>query len=197
MKSGNFMVCVLLIAVLVVAVGYDYRVADAKMSVGPVRAGIVNVNQILRSSVKHKEWQDRMGMAENQFQGEMEKLKSELDFLKRDMDTRMEGSPDYLKLLREYMNKDGALTAKQQYYKQEITVQIRAWTEKLYQKIIDKTAEIAKAKGLDIIFGAEDVEVPSPSIRELMLDIKTNKVLYHSRQLDITTEVLAAVDASR
>ncbi len=188
MKSGNFVVCVLLIAVLA---------AGAKMSVEPAKIGVVNVNQILRNSVKHREWQGQMAATEGQFQGEVEKLKSELTFLRRDMDIRTDGSPDYLKLLREYMDKDGSLAARQEYYKQEITVKIRMWTENLYQEIIDKTAEVAKSRGLDVVLGAEDIEVPSLSIRELLLDIKTNKVLYHSDQLDITQEVLAAVDASK
>ena len=75
-------------------------------------------------------------------------------------------------------------------------MKVQAWTESLYAEIQAKVAEVAQRSGLDIVLGAEQVELPGANMRELLLDIKTNKVLYHAEGLDITTEVLAALDAS-
>ncbi|MBN1818016.1 MAG: OmpH family outer membrane protein [Sedimentisphaerales bacterium] len=195
MKSSNFVVALLLVAAIVFALGYNHGSANARITVTPAKVGVVNVNSILQNSKKHKAWQEKMGAEETQIKAEMDKLKSELDFMKKDMATLKTGSPEYIKLMREAAEKDGIYQAKQQYYEQEMTLKVKVWTESLYQDIQAKIAEVAKTNGLDIVLGAEDVELPGANMRELLLDIKTNKVLYHAEGLDITTEVLAVLDA--
>ncbi|MBN1125803.1 MAG: OmpH family outer membrane protein [Sedimentisphaerales bacterium] len=195
MKSSNFVMALLFVAALVFALGYNHGNANARITVVPAKVGVVNVNSILQNSKKHKTWQEKMGVEESQIQAEMDKLKSELEFINKDMATLKKGSPEHIKLLREVAEKDGIYQAKQQYYEQEMTMKVKAWTESLYQDIQTKIAEVAKANGLDVVLGAEDVELPGANMRELLLDIKTNKVLYHAEGLDITTEVLAALDA--
>ena len=45
-----------------------------------------------------------------------------------------------------------------------------------------------------MVVAKEEVEFPSAGIRDLMLSIRTNTVLYHSEHMDITNEVLAVLD---
>ena len=48
--------------------------------------------------------------------------------------------------------------------------------------------------GLDMVLAKEDYQFPSASSNELLLTIKTSKVLYSSDELNITNEVLVALD---
>ena len=111
------------------------------------------------------------------------------------MKTRTVGSADFLKLNREYAEKKAMLEAKDGYYQQEMEQRVKEWTEKLYQDIQKKTEDMAKKNGLDIVLTREDTEYPSVSMRDMLLTIRTNKVMYYAASLDITDEVLAVLDA--
>ena len=196
MRSSKVLVAVLLSALVVWTLAYSQGRVTARVVATPAKVGVVNVNTILQNSQKHKKWQEQMAAEENQLNAELDKLKSELDFMVKDMATLKRGSPDYIKLMRDMAEKQGIYEAKKQYYDEEMRMKVQAWTESLYAEIQAKVAEVAQRSGLDIVLGAEQVELPGANMRELLLDIKTNKVLYHAEGLDITTEVLAALDAS-
>jgi len=44
------------------------------------------------------------------------------------------------------------------------------------------------------VLGKESLELPAPTLRDFMLSVKTQKVLYNRPELDITEEVLTALD---
>jgi len=196
MKSSKILLIGLVSALVLWALGYNRGRVTARVVTTPAKIGVVNVNTILQNSQKHKRWQEKMAVEERQLTAELDKLKSELDFLQKDMATLKRGSDDYIKLLRSMAEKQGVYEAKKQYYDQEMTMKVQAWTETLYADIQARVAEVAQRSGLDVVLGAEHVELPAANMRELLLDIKTSKVLYHAEGLDITTEVLAALDAS-
>jgi len=197
MKSTNVVMYVLAAAFVLAAAGATRPSAQAKIPSAPAKIGVMNLNQVLQGSKKHKAWQEKMNEEEKTIKAELDKLRSELDFINKDLKTLKEGSPDYTKLMRELAEKDGVAAAKEKYYEQEMTYKVKAWTEALYQDIVARVADVAKKNGLDIVLSSEEVEIPSLSMRELLLDIKTNKVLYRSDSLDITSEVLAALDAGQ
>ncbi len=196
MKSSKILLIGLVSALVLWTLGYNRGRVTARVVTTPAKVGVVNVNTILQNSQKHKRWQEKMAAEERQLTAELDKLKSELDFLQKDMATLKRGSDDYIKLLRSMAEKQGVYEAKKQYYDQEMTMKVQAWTETLYADIQARVAEVAQRSGLDVVLGAEHVELPAANMRELLLDIKTSKVLYHAEGLDITTEVLAALDAS-
>jgi len=57
------------------------------------------------------------------------------------------------------------------------------------------TNELAKQKGLDLVFESDEPEFPASSRDELMLTISTHKLLYSGGCLDITDDVVAQLDA--
>jgi len=195
MKSSKVWLFVIVGMGLVWTLAYTQGRVTARVVTAPAKVGVVNVNTILQNSKKHKQWQERMSAEEQQITAEMDKLQSELDFMKKDLATLKKGSDAYIKLMRDMAEKDGVYQAKKQYYDQEMTMKVQAWTEQLYAEIQARIAEVAQRSGLDLVIGAETVEIPAANMRELLLDIKTNKVLYHAEGLDITNEVLAALDA--
>ena len=67
----------------------------------------------------------------------------------------------------------------------------------MYQDIIRSVEKVAQARGLDLALAKEDLTVPTVNVRELMTLIRTSKVLYNADKLDITDEVLAAVDSMK
>lgn len=195
MKSKAIIFGGLVIGLLGV-MGYQQgRVEAAKAGITPAKVGVVSIDAILKSSKKHEAWKKVMDADEQKIRAEFDKAKSELDLLQADMKTRTKGGDDFQRLNREYSEKEALLKAKDSYYQQEMTQKVQDWTEKLYQDIQKKVAETAKKNGLDLVIGREDPDFPAVSMRDLLLTIRTNKVLYYSDALDITSEVLAALDA--
>ena len=63
------------------------------------------------------------------------------------------------------------------------------WTEKMYLEVLNAVGKIAKQKGYDLVLEKDEIELPAASATELMLIIRTHKVLYNNDDMDITSEV--------
>jgi Skp family chaperone for outer membrane proteins len=194
MKSRKVLTAVLLGAAALTFLSYERGLAAARKEITPARIGVVSVNRILTNSKKHAQWQEKMAAEEQTARGEIDKLGKELEAVKADMATRKVGSNDYIKLMRQALNKEAAYEARKQSYDREMSLKVQLWTESLYRDVLAVVSTVAKEKGLDMIVAKEEVEFPSAGIRDLMLLIRTNKVLYHSEHMDITNEVLAVLD---
>ena len=194
MRFRKSFTVVLLGSVVLAFWSYERGLAAARKEITPARIGIVSVNRILTNSKKHAQWQDKMAVEEQASRAEVEKLGKELEAVKADMATRKVGSNDYMKLMRQSTDKEAAYEARKQSYEREMSLKVQLWTESLYRDVLAVISTVAKDKGLDMVVAKEEVEFPSVSIRDMMLSIRTNAVLYHSEHMDITNEVLAVLD---
>ncbi len=192
MKMKN-LILTLLIVVLLAVLGYDRSRLNAR-SHPEAKLAVVSISRILEQSKKHSNWQEKMEKQENEYYADLQKLNKEIEALKADIDTRKPGSEDHLRLMRKAMEKSGALEARKKFYENEVSMKVRLWTEKIYQEVLDLIAEIAKSKDLNIVLARDEVDLPAPNTNELMLLIRTNKVLFNGDELDITDEVIEKLD---
>lgn len=194
MRSRNVIVCVLLGTLVLVTVGYEHGGA-AQSQVAPAKIAVVSVDRILENSKKHLAWQQKMTGEQDEMRGELQKMQKEIEAVQADLNTRKAGTSDYLRLMQDYMEKQAELEAREKFYEQQMTMKIQQWTEQLYQDIRSVTSDVANRKGLDLVVARDEMRFPSPSLRDLMLTIKTSTVLYSRQEMDITDDVLAALDA--
>jgi Skp family chaperone for outer membrane proteins len=69
---------------------------------------------------------------------------------------------------------------------------------KIYTDILRIVNEVAQQKGLDLVLEKNEPELlDSTPANELMLTIRTHKVLYSGGCVDITDEVIARLDAGK
>ena len=194
MNRKRIVLAVLLTAVISLTIGYERGWAQNGKEIAPALIGVVGVDDILQKSTRHVQWQHRMEAQSQKNQAELQKIVKEIEMIRADMDTRKQGSDDYLKLARKGIEKQATLEATQKYYEQETALKIQQWTSGLYQDIIRSVEKVAQARGLDLVLAKEDLTIPTVNVRELMTLIRTSKVLFNADELDITDEVLAAVD---
>lgn len=194
MDSGKFITIIVLIAVMSLFIGYDHGLAESKPQIAPAKMAVVNIDSIFVQSKKHAKWKLKMEEKDNAVLAEMEKAAAEIDLLRKDMDTRKIGSEDYLKLAREGAQKKAMFDANEKYYEQEVALKMQQWTEKIYKEIISAIEKVAAERNLDVVLASEELD--NIGSREFMSFIRTNKVLYHNKQLDITADVLAVLDAA-
>jgi Skp family chaperone for outer membrane proteins len=107
------------------------------------------------------------------------------------------GTKDYLDIAQELAQKKAALPIKQSYYEQQFTQKDKDWTEQLYKDILSSVTKVAEEKELEMVFEKDEPEFPFERADELMLAIRTNKILYSSSGcVDITSDVMARIDAN-
>ena len=124
-------------------------------------------------------------------------MRSELQSLEDNIKLRNRGSEDFIKLTGQFVEKKAVMEAKNAFYEEKVTSQMQMWTEELYKTLIIVVDRVAQQKGVDIVLAKEQLDLPAPSLRDFMLTIKTKKVLYSDPRMDITAEVLAALDSEK
>lgn len=184
-------------AVTVVAAGITWQGTLQADAMGAAKVAVVDVTRVLETSKKHQAWKDKMEKEQEQMRAEFSAMSSELQALEQNIRLRNRGSEDYIRLTGQFVEKKAILEAKNAFYEEKVTAQMQNWTEELYKTLMIVVDRIAQQKGVDLVLAKEQLDLPAPSLRDFMLTIKTRKVLYNHPNLDITAEVLAALDNER
>ena len=192
MKTGTLIAMAL---AAVAATGIFRQVgADAT---GAAKVAVVDVTRVLEQSKKHQVWKAKMEKEQEQMKAEFTAMRSELQSLEDNIKLRNRGSEDFIKLTGQFVEKKAVMEAKNAFYEEKVTSQMQMWTEELYKTLIIVVDRVAQQKGVDIVLAKEQLDLPAPSLRDFMLTIKTKKVLYSDPRMDITAEVLAALDSEK
>jgi len=164
---------------------------------GLAKVAVVDVTRVLETSKKHQAWKEKMEKEQENTKAEFAKMKSELESLQQNIKLRKVGSEDYINLSSQFVEKKAIMEAKNAFYEEKITSQMQNWTEELYKTLMIVVDRVAQQKGINLVLAKEQLDLPAPSLRDFMLTIKTKKVLYNDAKLDITSEVLAALDSEK
>ena len=156
--------------------------------------GVVSIQKIMRNSKRSAAYREKAIAEYGRMKADLEKMGREIEAQKAGLEKLKSGSSDYMVRLKEMLEKQGSLRAREEFYKQQMTMQEQKLTEELYKDILLKVKQVAAQKGLDIVFEQSEPEFPMTSASELTLTISTHKVLYSAGYLDISDEVLAKLD---
>jgi Skp family chaperone for outer membrane proteins len=194
MKHSKTTLLVVGVALLVSLGAYQQGKLNADSAIKPAKIGVVNVTTVLENSASNKKWQEKMQQEQTDTKNEFNQMRTEVEAIQANLKLRTPGTEDFLKLRQEMVEKGAMLDAKNKFYQDKVTFEMQRWTEELYQQLLKVVADVAQDKGLDIIMADELLDLPSPSLQDFMLTVKTRKLLYHNSQYDLTDEVLVALD---
>jgi Skp family chaperone for outer membrane proteins len=194
MKHSKTTLLVVGVALLVLLGAYQQGKLNADSEVKPAKIGVVNVTKVLEDSARNKQWQEKMQQDQTDTKNQFNQMRTELEAIQANLKLRSPGTEDFLKLRQEMVEKGAMLEAKNKFYQDKVTFEMQRWTEELYQQLLKVVSDVAKDKGLDMVIADESLMLPSPSLQDFMLTVKTRKLLYHNKQYDLTDEVLAALD---
>ncbi len=156
--------------------------------------GKLSIRKIFETCKRNVTYRERATAERQKIEAELRKLQAEIEAAQMGLKVVKAESPEYMEQVKELLTKQGSLQAQKEFYKQQIELKDQRWTEQLYSDILLQTKKIAEQKGFDIVFENDEPEIPSPSVSELMTIIRTHKFLYSGGCVDITDEVLAAID---
>ena len=194
MKHSKTTLLVLGVALLVSLGAYQQGKLNAVSAIKPAKIGVVNVTTVLENSASNKKWQEKMQQEQTDTKNDFNQMRTEVEAIQANLKLRTPGTEDFMKLRQELVEKGAMLEAKNKFYQDKVTFEMQRWTEELYQQLLKVVADVAQDKGLDLIVADELLDLPSPSLQDFMLTVKTRKLLYHNSQYDLTDEVLAALD---
>jgi Skp family chaperone for outer membrane proteins len=173
---------------------YEISRAGADGQGGGIRIGVVSIRRIFRGSKRVAEYEQNAISERQQVEARLEKLDKEIQAGRAGLKTLVRSSSDYVTQLKEILHKQAELSTEQEFYKQRTAALKQRMTERLYRDILQATEQVAKEKGLDLVFEQSEPEFPAASPTQLELTLGMHKVLYSGGCVDITAEVTAKVD---
>ena len=205
MKKINLIAAAILAGAGLFVLGNEYSTAKDK-SIAPAKIGIVSVKEIFDNCTMKTEVEKSLAAEGDKRFAEIKKLEEGIESDKTALTKFKEGTQDYMDMLKGLMMKQSGLEAQKEFYQQDLSMKEMRNKEAMYRKIIEAVAQVAKEKGLDIVLSRDDNYLsqpesasnpPAQNPTELILTTKTHKLLYFNKDLDITTEVLTAMNASK
>ncbi len=183
-----------LIVILGLLAGYQHSMAESASSDTEGRIGVVDIRRIFEEGRRTADYQQQTMSEREQVIQKLENLDREIGQLESRGQTLRPGSDEHLDTLRQMMEKQGQLEALKQFHEQESALKDQRWTENIYRDILAVTEEVAAAKGLVMVVEQGRVELPAANPNELMLTIRTHKILSTGGCIDITSEVMERMD---
>ncbi len=187
--------CLMVAAVL--SMGAELRSAGSKADIPGSRIGVVSIRKIFQDCKRNAKYRQEATAEQDKVIAELKKLSKEIEAERAGLQTLKAGSDDHLALMKEILAKQANLQALQEFHKQQMALKDRRWTEELYKDILREVREVAEQKSLDLVFEKDEVELPALNASELMLTIRTHKLLYSGGCLDVTDEVTARLDGEK
>jgi len=186
-----------LIGIIVLSMGHEYSLGESKEVKPSGGIGVVCIERIFQECKRNAAYRQEATAEQDSIVAELEKLSKEVEAEKAGIKTLKVGSNDYMLSMKEILEKQAKLQAQEEFQKQQLGLKDQRWTEELYNDILQRTSEVAQQKGLDMVLEKGQMNLPAGSVNELMLRIRTHKVLYSGGCVDITDEVMAKVDESK
>lgn len=159
--------------------------------------GVVSVRKIFRECKKTAQYRQDTNAERQQLSAELTKLDNEIKAQREGLKTLKVGSENHLAQVKEILEKQASLQAKQEFHKQQLALKEKQLTEDIYRDILGITSDIAKQKGLALVFEASEPDLPASSPTELELSMGTHKLLYGGGCLDITDDVITRLDTEK
>jgi len=164
---------------------------------GVLRIGVVDIQKIFRNSKMVSKYREESIAEQNKIEADLDKLSKEIEADKAGLKTLKTGSSDYMAQGKEILLKQANLQAQQKFYEQQMTMKEQQMVEKTYQQILEQVKKIAEEKKLDIVFTKDEIDFPAMNLNEATMIIRTHKVLYCGGCVDITEDVLTALDREK
>jgi Skp family chaperone for outer membrane proteins len=196
MKLKLMVLVVLIATVFVLFAGLGFGKDASSGDVKCLKIGVVSVRKIFQDCKRNAKYRQEMLAERDKLEAELESLSKDIDASKSKLKMLKPGSADYLSGMKDVLDKQGSLQAKQEYFKRQMDMREQVVIEQLFKDVLKATAGVAKEKGFDLVFEKSELDLPASNSNDLTLTISTYKVLYNAGCEDITDAVMAKVDAN-
>ena len=157
--------------------------------------GVVSLRKIFRDCKRTAQYRQETNAERQRIDAELTNLDNEIQAQRAGLKTLKIGSDNYMAQVKEILEKQASLQAKQDFYKQQLALKEQKLTESIYADILRITRDIAGEKGLELVFEVSEPDLPASNPTELELSMGTHKLLFGGGCQDITDEVIKRLDS--
>ena len=160
------------------------------------KIGIVDISSVFEKYQKRIDLDQELKEQEKGFQDEINKKRKEIIDLDEEtqlLDLGSESRNSNENLLE---RKNVELEGYAKFAERQLLKKYKDFFENIYQEVVQKVEEIGKQEGFDLVIKKEESDVKSGKISDLQFKIGIRTVLYHSDSVDITLDVIDALNTS-
>jgi Skp family chaperone for outer membrane proteins len=184
---------------VILCMSYQYSRAQTAADKPPLKIGVVSIRKIFQDCERAKTHEKQIRAERDKINAELNKLQKDIAAAEAGLNTLRQESIDYLELARTVFRKQDSYKSQKQHYERLLALKDRQWTKVLYRDILRVTGEVAKEKGLDLVFERNEPDFSMINAAELLVTIQTHKLLYADADgcPDITSYVVAQLDQEK
>ncbi|MEW6358895.1 MAG: OmpH family outer membrane protein [Planctomycetota bacterium] len=160
----------------------------------PLKIGVVNITKLYDSYKKKREMEDDLRAQREQKTRVVREKENEIKRLAEEIKVLELGSEARKKREAELEKRQVELQSFTQVSVGAMTTQTREIMEKLYAEVVEAVQEYGRKHGFDLIIKWENVEVSSKTMDELLYKINQRTVLFTSEHIDLTDELISALN---
>ncbi len=159
------------------------------------KIGIVDISGVFEKYEKRKDLDQGLKDLEKEFQDEINKKKKEMIDLDEETQLLDLGSEGRRKNIDMLERKNVELEGYAKFAERQLLRRYKTFFEQTYDEVVKKVEEIGKRESYDLIIKKEEPELKSGQISDLQFKIGIRTVLYHSKAVDITANVIEHLNA--
>ena len=188
---------VVLAILVVIGVGVfcAYQPSEAQSSVlqEAGKVGVVDVAMVLQECQEYKDREKASVEKRQELNAKLEELAAKADAVRQELENALQpDSKEYSDRLQEWFDLQAMYKARKE--GQVLAAETQAWTEALYQKLLDEVARVADQQQVPLVLTSDSTPVKSRNMGDLIALIRTRSVLFRSPRLDLTNTVLENMD---
>ncbi len=159
------------------------------------KIGIVDVGKVFEKYEKRIALDTKLKDLEKEYQNEINKKRKEMIDLDEETQLLDLGSESRRKNEDMLERKNVELEGYAKFAEKQLLKRYKDFFEKIYGEVVKKVEEIGKKENFDLIIKKEEPELKSGQISDLQFKIGIRTVLYHSKTVDITTNIIDHLNA--
>lgn len=156
--------------------------------------GVISIEKALQNCQATAKFKERTETENSEMKAEEKKLSDDIDSLRGTLQALVPNSADWLAQYKDMVKKESELKGLKELNPQIRAMRAHQWTERLYPEILRITKELAAKKNLALVLTVEQPEFPTQRYEELVMTLRTHKVLYTGGCVDLTNEVIVELD---
>ncbi len=196
MKSTFVRMSIMCLALALLASLICTNINLANAEAEDFKIGIVDISSVFEKYQKRIDLDQELKEQEKGFQDEVNKKRKEIIDLDEETQLLDLGSESRSSNENLMERKNVELEGYAKFAERQLLKKYKNFFENIYQEVVQKVEEIGKQESFDLIIKKEESDVKSGEISDLQFKIGIRTVLYHSDSVDITLDVIDALNSS-
>lgn len=165
----------------------------------PIRIAVVDTSRVFNEMQETADLRKRMEAERQRLQATLEQKRAEIKTLQGQRELLKPDHPQFEELNKQMLQKAMEMEVWEKYTKIDAERSQKRQMRDLFSKIEDAVADVATKQGLDLVLNDQRPDIPDMidaiSMDQLRAVINSRQVLFAARNIDISNDVIATLDA--